>query len=78
LGKNKLNALHPEMFSHLSNLDKLSLFGNTCVDKTFGRHGTTPIAEIKKFLGPCEEGYWSKLRQMYLDTITKTNKINKN
>ncbi len=52
---NKISAMHPRMFSHLTKLNDLYLNSNTCIDKWFDP--VTSLAAIEKELATCGAGY---------------------
>jgi hypothetical protein len=53
LGNNELSALHPQMFSHLKNLDRLDLSDNNCIDKDFWDNFSNAAFELEG----CRTGY---------------------
>jgi hypothetical protein len=55
LYSNKLSALHPKMFSHLTDLHYLYLSGNPCITKSFGENPSK--TEIERELAACGVGY---------------------
>ncbi len=59
LWKNKFSALHPQMFSHLTNVKFLWLENNTCVDKNY--YSVPSMAEVEKELAMCGIGYTTEL-----------------
>jgi archaellum component FlaC len=59
LWNNKFSALHPQMFSHLTNLKLLWLENNTCVDKNY--YSAPSMAEVEKELANCGVGYTTEL-----------------
>jgi archaellum component FlaC len=55
LKHNKFSVLHPQMFSHLANINYLWLENNTCVDKNY--YSVPSMAEVEKELTMCGIGY---------------------
>jgi hypothetical protein len=55
LNNNKLSAMHPRMFSHLTKLNELYLSGNTCIDKRF--NPVTSLAAVEQELATCGSNY---------------------
>ncbi len=55
LFNNKLSAVHPKMFSHLSNLKHLDFHWNTCIDELFESYPSK--ATIENELVGCGAGY---------------------
>jgi hypothetical protein len=52
---NKLSAMHPRMFAHLTKLKVLLLSGNSCINKNFDP--VTSLAAIEQQLGACGAEY---------------------
>jgi type I site-specific restriction-modification system R (restriction) subunit len=55
LFRNKLSALHPKMFSHLTNLKYLHILSNPCISKNFDENPSK--IEIERELAACGAGY---------------------
>ncbi len=55
LFSNKLTALHPKMFSHLDNLDRLDLSKNPCIDRDFWP--VPSMATVEEQLATCGAKY---------------------
>jgi platelet glycoprotein-5 len=58
LSNNKLTAVHPKTFSHLTRLSYLLLDGNICVNKQFSHIKTlTTIKKVEEELKTCGAEY---------------------
>lgn len=76
---NKFEPLSPKMFSHLTNLNTLRIFGNfQCVDKVWNSQAFQKINEIEESLIPCGYKYYSMDVPKFVEIVLKEfAKINK-
>jgi hypothetical protein len=69
LSANKLSAMHPRMFSHLTKLNDLDLDRNSCAYKRFDP--VTSLAVVEQELATCGAGYPVSLTDLhYVQTET--------
>jgi hypothetical protein len=57
LWRNRITALHHQMFSHLTKLHMLELAGNICVDVNFGTQVEVTKELVENALRNCSENY---------------------
>jgi Leucine-rich repeat (LRR) protein len=55
LDGNKLSAMHPRMFAHLNNLNRLLLNRNICINKRF--NPVISLADVEQELATCGANY---------------------
>ncbi len=62
LENNKLSAMHPRMFAHLTKLNDLDMQDNPCIDKRF--KPVTSLAAVEKELMTCGANYLVSLTDL--------------
>jgi hypothetical protein len=62
LNDNKLNAMHPWMFAHLTNLNILALRSNPCINRSF--NPVTSLVVIEQELSACAANYPASITDM--------------
>jgi hypothetical protein len=73
LEHNKLSAMHPRMFAHLTKLNELYLSGNACINKKF--YPVTSLAAIENELATCGANYLVSLTDLPRKLESMTEKL---